>query len=73
MVDKSFRYGISYHGASQAASGTKEQVNQYRERNKAVFKSIGEFQRSNRESLPEPQSNGGDLKVGKSSQTVSKY
>lgn len=42
------RYGISYHGAAQAASGTKEQVASYREKNKQLFQSIGQFARSNR-------------------------
>lgn len=43
-----FRYGISYHGAAQAASGTKEQVSSYRENSKKLFQSIGQFSRSNR-------------------------
>lgn len=42
------RYGISYHGAAQSASGTKEQVATYREQNKKLFQSIGQFARSNR-------------------------
>lgn len=45
------RYGISYHGAAQAASGTKEQVTQYREKSKKLFQSIGQFQRSNRDAV----------------------
>lgn len=47
----SIRYGISYHGAAQAASGTKEQVNQYREKSKKLFQSIGQFSRSNRDAV----------------------
>lgn len=43
------RYGISYHGAAQAASGTKEQVTSYREKSKKLFQSIGQFTRSNRD------------------------
>lgn len=43
-----FRYGISYHGAAQAASGTKDQVSSYRESGKKLFQSIGQFSRSNR-------------------------
>lgn len=46
-----FRYGISYHGAAQAASGTKEQVTQYREKSKKLFQSIGQFSRSNRDAV----------------------
>lgn len=44
----SSRYGISYHGAAQAASGTKEQVASYREKNRKLFEQIGQFSRSNR-------------------------
>lgn len=33
-----YRYGISYHGASQAASGTKEQVSQARAKTAELFK-----------------------------------
>lgn len=43
-----FRYGISYHGAAQAASGTKEQVASYREKNRKLFEQIGQFSRSSR-------------------------
>lgn len=43
-----FRFGISYHGAAQSASGTKEQVTQYRDQNKSLFQSIGNFANSNR-------------------------
>lgn len=46
-----FRYGISYHGAAQAASGTKEQVTSYREKSKKLFQSIGQFTRSNRDAV----------------------
>lgn len=45
------RYGIAYHGAAQAASGTKEQVTSYREKNKKLFQSIGQFSRSNRDAV----------------------
>lgn len=45
------RYGISYHGAAQAASGTKEQVTSYREKSKKLFQSIGQFTRSNRDAV----------------------
>lgn len=38
-----FRYGISYHGASQSASGTKEQVSQIREKNRELFHSIANY------------------------------
>lgn len=42
------RYGISYHGAAQAGSGTKEQVASYREKNRKLFDAIGQYSRSNR-------------------------
>lgn len=44
----SSRYGISYHGAAQAGSGTKEQVASYREKNRKLFDAIGQYSRSNR-------------------------
>lgn len=42
------RYGISYHGAAQAASGTKEQVKQIREKSKSLFRNIELFGKSNK-------------------------
>lgn len=45
------RYGISYHGAAQSASGTKEQVASYREKNKKLFEAIGQYSRSNRDAV----------------------
>lgn len=45
QIHGSFKYGISYHGAAQAASGTKEQVATYREKNKKLFQDIGAFSR----------------------------
>lgn len=48
QIQGKFRYGISYHGAAQAASGTKEQVDVYRQQNKELFKSIGQIGRLNR-------------------------
>lgn len=38
-----FRFGVSYHGAAQSASGTKEQVASYREQNRELFNSISQF------------------------------
>lgn len=38
-----FRFGVSYHGAAQSASGTKEQVATYREQNRELFHSISQF------------------------------
>lgn len=38
-----FRYGVSYHGAAQSASGTKEQVATYREQNRDLFNTISQF------------------------------
>lgn len=46
QIHGSFKYGISYHGAAQSASGTKEQVASYREKNKKLFQDIGSFARS---------------------------
>jgi hypothetical protein len=43
-----FRYGISYHGAAQAASGTKEQVKQIREKSRSLFRNIELFGKSNK-------------------------
>ncbi|XP_037935384.1 homeobox protein cut-like [Teleopsis dalmanni] len=37
------KYGVSYHGAAQSASGTKEQVATYREQNRELFHSISQF------------------------------
>lgn len=45
QIQGSFKYGISYHGAAQAASGTKEQVATHREKNKKLFQDIGAFSR----------------------------
>lgn len=42
-----FSFGISYHGAAQAASGNKEQVSRYREKGKQLFQSIGLFGKTN--------------------------
>lgn len=42
------RYGISYHGAAQAASGTKEQVKQIRDKSKSLFRNIELFGKSNK-------------------------
>lgn len=50
-LEINFRYGISYHGAAQSASGTKEQVTSYREKSKKLFQSIGQFSRSNRDAV----------------------
>lgn len=38
-----YRFGVSYHGAAQSASGTKEQVATYREQNRELFNSISQF------------------------------
>lgn len=38
-----FSLGVSYHGAAQSASGTKEQVDTYREQNKNLFQTISQF------------------------------
>ncbi|XP_055323837.1 hornerin isoform X3 [Sitodiplosis mosellana] len=51
QIQGNFKYGISYHGAAQAASGTKEQVTSYREKSKKLFQSIGQFSRSNRDAV----------------------
>lgn len=65
------RYGISYHGASQSASGTKEQVKQYREQNQAVFKSIQDFQRGTKEAIPDAApTSSTELRTRQSHQTV---
>lgn len=37
------RYGISYHGAAQSASGTKDQVAKIREKNRELFHSISQY------------------------------
>lgn len=42
------RYGISYHGAAQAASGTKEQVKIIRDKSKSLFRNIELFGKSNK-------------------------
>ncbi|XP_034134139.1 uncharacterized PE-PGRS family protein PE_PGRS54 isoform X21 [Drosophila guanche] len=36
-------FGVSYHGAAQSASGTKEQVDTYREQNRELFNTISQF------------------------------
>ncbi|EDX10163.1 GD12758 [Drosophila simulans] len=36
-------FGVSYHGAAQSASGTKEQVATYREANRELFNTISQF------------------------------
>ncbi|KAL7734347.1 hypothetical protein ACLKA6_010684 [Drosophila palustris] len=36
-------FGVSYHGAAQSASGTKEQVATYREQNRELFNTISQF------------------------------
>uniref|UniRef100_A0A182XYM5 Uncharacterized protein n=1 Tax=Anopheles stephensi TaxID=30069 RepID=A0A182XYM5_ANOST len=46
QISGNFKFGIAYHGAAQAASGTKEQVNTYREKSKPLFQSIGLFGKS---------------------------
>lgn len=52
QISGSFKYGISYHGAAQSASGTKEQVASYKQQNAKLFESIGQFSaRSDRNSL----------------------
>jgi len=38
-----FSFGVSYHGAAQSASGTKEQVATYREANRELFNTISQF------------------------------
>uniref|UniRef100_A0A182FDD1 Uncharacterized protein n=1 Tax=Anopheles albimanus TaxID=7167 RepID=A0A182FDD1_ANOAL len=43
QISGNFKFGIAYHGAAQAASGTKEQVHNYREKSKNLFHSIGLF------------------------------
>lgn len=45
QIHGNFKYGISYHGAAQAASGTKEQVANAREKNRKLFQDIGAFSR----------------------------
>lgn len=47
MIWSGFSFGISYHGAAQAASGNKEQVSRYREKGKQLFQSIGLFGKTN--------------------------
>ncbi|XP_058456239.1 collagen alpha-1(I) chain [Malaya genurostris] len=47
QISGNFKFGISYHGAAQAASGTKEQVSRYREKGKQLFHSIGLFGKTN--------------------------
>uniref|UniRef100_A0A1A9WBT0 Uncharacterized protein n=1 Tax=Glossina brevipalpis TaxID=37001 RepID=A0A1A9WBT0_9MUSC len=37
------KFGVSYHGAAQSASGTKEQVANYREQNRHLFNTISQF------------------------------
>ncbi|XP_031617781.1 hornerin isoform X2 [Contarinia nasturtii] len=51
QIQGNFKLGISYHGAAQAASGTKEQVISYREKSKKLFQSIGQFTRANRDAV----------------------
>lgn len=53
QIHGKFKYGISYHGAAQSASGTKEQVATYKEQNAKLFQSIGQFSRNNRHTLGE--------------------
>ncbi|KAL1392917.1 hypothetical protein pipiens_003106 [Culex pipiens pipiens] len=47
QISGNFNFGISYHGAAQAASGNKEQVSRYREKGKQLFQSIGLFGKTN--------------------------
>uniref|UniRef100_A0A182NI48 Uncharacterized protein n=1 Tax=Anopheles dirus TaxID=7168 RepID=A0A182NI48_9DIPT len=46
QISGNFKFGIQYHGAAQAASGTKEQVNTYRKKGEKLFQSIGLFGKS---------------------------
>lgn len=43
MIIYFYRYGISYHGAAQSASGTKDQVAKIREKNRELFHSISQY------------------------------
>lgn len=52
QINGRFKLGISYHGAAQAASGTKEQVASYNKQSAKLFESIGQLNsRSDRNSL----------------------
>lgn len=42
------RFGISYHGAAQSASGTKEEVKKIRDKSKSLFRNIELFGKSNK-------------------------
>jgi len=41
-------YGISYHGAAQSASGTKEEVKKIRDKSKSLFRNIELFGKSSK-------------------------
>lgn len=43
------RFGISYHGAAQSASGTKDEVKNIRDKSKSLFRNIELFGKSNKQ------------------------
>lgn len=57
------RYGISYHGAAQSASGTKEEVKQIRDKSRTLFKNIELFGKSNKYTINKLTSNKNEFKL----------
>lgn len=53
-----FRFGISYHGASQSASGSKDHVAKYREQNKLVFQKISSLQQATKKAESDSETSG---------------
>lgn len=43
-----FSFGISYQGAAQAASGTKEEVKKIRDKSRSLFRNIELFGKKNK-------------------------
>lgn len=60
QISGNFKFGISYHGAAQAASGTKEQVSRYREKGKQLFQSINLYGRNHNGASVRRESDGVD-------------
>jgi len=50
QINGKFKFGISYHGASQSASGKKDHVEKYREQNKLVFQKISSYNQAGKKS-----------------------
>uniref|UniRef100_A0A336LW46 CSON002790 protein n=1 Tax=Culicoides sonorensis TaxID=179676 RepID=A0A336LW46_CULSO len=69
QINGKFKYGISYHGASQSASGSKDHVAKYREQNKLVFQKISSLQQATKKTEEDSQTSSSTQR--RSQQTTS--